>query len=618
MGNIVLLMPTEPMRMDAHNYCQLHPEYSVTDIRCITTDTAVAEARRAKASGADLIVARGLQASLIQKYTDIPVVQMVITGQEMAILVLKAKNIARKERPVIAVVGITNMFCDMSYFNELYQVELRTYYAESDMELESVIDRAIQEQVDVIIGGERAVRKAFENHISSLFLATTDDSLSQALKMAQNVDHALTVEKRSAAEMETLLDYSYSGVVRLNSEGVIQSVNAALEQMVDSDSVNLVGQKISSIVPKFPAEELRSVLADGKENALIIEWNKVSLYMIMAPIIYGNHTDGAILTFHRTQKSVLSGKRKENGNMSLIPPVFLDDISHRSSAMKECVDLARLYAMSDRPLLLFGEEGTERRLIAQGIHNAGNRKNSPFLDVSCAGLSVEQQAALLFGERGAVMQTQGGTLLIQDVDALTIANQYRLYQLVRFHVINGTDVASLVRADVRVMVTSSRPLAELAEKQLLRKDLYYLLTGLELTVPPLRERPEDLSYYLDLYLKEQFQTYGRYHVLTAGARKLLMEYPWPGNLFQLERFCERQILTAKKRSIDEIAVSSLLNEMYGSEEEKSEDYIYEERKKEILNALRTYHGSRERTAEALGISTTTLWRQMKKYGIEMR
>lgn len=217
---------------------------------------------------------------------------------------------------------------------------------------------------------------------------------------------------------------------------------------------------------------------------------------------------------------------------------------------------------------------------------------------------------------------------------MTAANQYRLYQLIRFCVCHGADIASLRKVDVRVMVTTGCPLSELMAERKLSPDLYYLLSGLELFVPPLRERREDLLEKIENTIHDCCEHYSRYHVLTKGAMEVMLDYPWKGNLFQIESFCERLILMAGKRSIDEVAVRRLLEELYperilgnGQKTENSDtarpfamnengcDTLPDEAVT-IRELLHKFSGSREKTAQAMGISKATLWRHMKKYGIE--
>ena len=133
MGKVAILVPREEMLYHAHNILQEKSKskkhYEIGDMKVVRTKNAVMEARQSIAGGASMIIARGLQASLIKQYTDIPVIEIVATAQEMALLVVKAKQILKKENPVIAVVGFQNMFCDMSYFDSIYAIELRTFYA---------------------------------------------------------------------------------------------------------------------------------------------------------------------------------------------------------------------------------------------------------------------------------------------------------------------------------------------------------------------------------------------------------------------------------------------------------------------------------------------------------
>lgn len=564
MGKIALLVSREEMLHQAHNILQ-EKRLEIQEMRVIRTENAVTEARRSIADGASIIIARGLQASLIKQYTDIPVVEIVLTAQEMALLVMKAKQIVKKPRPVIAVVGFQNMFCDMSYFDELYGIELRTYFARQGAGLPGAVRSAMEDQADLIIGGDTAVTLATQAGVPSLFLSMTEDSMRQAFSMAESMDYAMSVEKKTAAQIETISDYSFSGIMRMDADGLVTAVNPVMEDLFGKPQEKLCGQNVRTLVPSIGEEALRKVLGEGKDYSLTMEIGHVPLYVLLAPVLYESRVDGAIMSCHRVRRSVQvppKSSEKERGQKGLPPLVRFDDILQESPAMQECIRLAGLYALSEHPVVLSGEPGTEKRMIAESIHNSGSRSRGPFLDVPCEGLTGEEQRNMIFGERGAVLQAQGGTLLLRDLEYLTSANQYRLYQLIRFRVCYGADIASLRKVSVRVMATVGEPLALLADQGRISRDLYYLLSGLELAVPPLRERPEDLSEKLEETLQDCCDRYSRYHVLTAGAKQLLIHYPWRGNLFQIESFFERLILTADRRSLDENVVRALLNELY--------------------------------------------------------
>lgn len=658
MGKIALLVAREDMLYQAHNILQ-EKKFQIQEMRVIETGQAVMEARRSIADGASIIIARGLQASIIKQYTDVPVVEIVMTAQEMALLVKRAKQIVKKPRPVIAVVGFRNMFCDMSYFDDLYDIELRTYYASQGDQLPAAARQAVEEEVDLIIGGDTAVAAATKAGVPSLFLSMTEDSMRQAFAMAESMDYAMNVEKKTAAQMETLLDYSFSGVIRLDGSGLVTAVNPLMEHIIGKSQEELKGLPVRSLAPLLGEDVLNRVLKEGRDYSLFLEWNHTPVFAVIAPVLYEDRVDGALITCHRTRGTEPATKTREKqvdkdrASRGLPPLVRFEDILQNSGVMQECIRLASLYALSGHPVVLRGEPGTEKRMLAESIHNSSNRRNGPFLDVPCRGLSGEEQRNMIFGEQGAVLQAQGGTLLVRDVEELTPDNQYRLYQLIRFHVCHGAEAARMRKVDVRVMVTVGPSLADLQAAGRISQDLYYLLSGLELLVPPLRERREDLEQKIQDTLRECCEQYGRYHALTAGAREVLLNYPWYGNLFQIESFCERLVLTAGKRSIDEIAVKALLRELYPEQrslrqpdpERAGADQPYPDQpeygpgaagqpvpetgafspslqrpvpsyeEQRVREALQRWDGSREKAAKALGISKATLWRRMKKYEI---
>lgn len=631
MGKIVLLVPREEMLYLAHNILQ-EKKYAIAQMRVIQTENTVVEARNSIAAGADIIIARGLQASLIKQYTDVPVVEIVATAQEMALLVVKARQIVKKARPIIAVVGFQNMFCDMTYFETIYDIKLRTYFAANGSGLKEKAMEAVEDGADLMIGGDIAVETAKEADIPSLFLSITEDSLRTAFSMAESLDFAMGAEKRSTAQIETLLDYSFNGVVNMDRKGVITTVNPVMRDILGADGEQVAGRHITQVFSDIDRDKLSQVL-EGKEESYssFMQAGKTSIFAILAPVRVGNETEGAILTCHKVKQQSRSERRPQrdgaNRVQGLIARRNFSSIRQESGAMKECVHLARLYSQSEQPVLLLGETGTERRALAESIHNTGLCSEGPFLSLSCAGLAREEQEEMLFGNKGAVFLAEGGTLYLEDVETLSLKSQYGLYQLIRYKT-GSRDFARTMGFHIRVIASSiltPEDLGNLAFSGGFRQDLYYLFTGLVLRVPPLRERPEDLEQAIRDTVREACDQYSRYHVVTQGGMQCLKAYPWQGNLLQLETFLKRLILTAEKRSIDEILVRKLLRELFPSsapvrmmpDGQGIGGPVACEEERQIRLALAAQGGSRERAAACLGISKATLWRKMKKYNIEL-
>ncbi|MEG2350475.1 MAG: sigma 54-interacting transcriptional regulator [Hungatella sp.] len=623
MGKIVLLVSRDEMLYLAHNILQ-EKKYEIGEMRVIRTQDSVMEARNSIANGATIIIARGLQASLIKQYTDIPVVEIVLTAQEMAILIMKAKQIVKKPKPVIAVVGLRNMFCDMSYFDGIYDIELRMYYAESGDKLHEAAQQAAEEEADLIIGGDTAVEAATTRQIPSLFLSITEDSLKNAFAMAESMDYAMGVEKKNAAQMETILDYSFNGVMKIDASGLIRAVNPQIEDMLGQAAEHLTGRAVTEVFGDLDREMMQQVLEAGKEYSLLMQVQRTFVFAMIAPVMVDLRVDGAILTCHRMKKKSAGGANTEKKlrRDNQIAFARFEDLISGSKAMQECIRLAKLYSFSEKPVVILGEPGTEKEMLAQSIHNSSLQKEGPFLSLSCAGRSDAMQCEQIFGEKGAAAQADGGSLLIGEVDQLTCANQYRLYRFLHSRVCSGEETFPVRKSEARVMVTSLKPLAELVRQNEFREDLYYLLSGLVVRIPPLRERPEDLLQKLEECIRASCERYSRYHVLTSGAWKILQSYPWSGNLLQVESYCERLILTAGKRSVDEIMVKDLLWELYPEYEPQcrtEETWHYEPAEaRKIAALLQKYNGSRAKTAAELGISKATLWRHMKKYEMKVK
>ena len=654
MGKVAILVPREEMLYHAHNILQeksKHKQhYEIGDMKVVRTKNVVMEARESIARGASMIIARGLQASLIKQYTDIPVIEIVITAQEMALLVVKAKQILKKENPVIAVVGSQNMFCDMSYFDSIYAIELRTFYAENNEDLRITTMRAVEEKVDLIIGGDVAVETAAQAGIPSLFLSNTEDSIRNAFSMADSVSYAMEVEKKNAAQMETLLDYSFGGVVNVDGKGKIITVNPLMEGILGQSRKKLTGSLLTEVFPDLDRVRTERVLSQGGDGfSAFLMVNGTSVLAMLAPVLIEGRVDGLILTCHKMRKKLSTEQKEAQKHRTASGLVALgrfEDISQLSSAMQDCIHLAKLFSLSDFPVLIEGEAGTQKRLLAQSIHNASVRSRNAFADISCRGLSEGEQFSLLFDEKGAAMQADGGTIFVEDGEYLHPANQYRILQLLRYKICCGKELQRNKHADVRVIFSVSHPgnLERAVEEGVFRRDLYYMLKGLSVRIPPLRECREDLEWLLEKIIRDCCERFDRYHALTREATELLLNYPWPGNGYQIENFCERLILTASKRLLDEKLVLRLLKELFENStslgfsresvhtETEKEDTVKtghavqeksdaesepwaDEREELLAKALKKYGGNRKKTAQELGISKSTLWRWMKRYGL---
>ncbi|MEY8352776.1 PrpR N-terminal domain-containing protein [Lachnospiraceae bacterium 54-53] len=629
MERIAILLPRQTILEYAENVLE-KDGIEVQILKVVENANAVMEAQEASAAGVRIIIARGLQATLIKENTNIPVVEMPITIREIGMMILKAKRMLKKDHPYIGIVAFKNMLVSTDQLEELFDFDLRFYELKDLEETRLKVSQAIKDGVDLVIGGVRANQTAFEIGFPSLFIETGEESIRNALGVAIHMIRLSEMEKQNEAQIETLLDTSFSGIIKINAYKEIVAVNRVIEQMMGKPASEVVGFPIDKVFEGIDTEGIEGILSGADElYSTSFSIRDQLLMVIGAPIQYDGHFSGAILTCHKIKgiekaDSDVSGAKPANG---YIASCSFGNILRESRDMKRCLKLARSYAISRSPVLICGETGTEKEILAEAVHNNSPQKGGPFLNINCGALSPGKQREVLFGSsdenrksrKGAWEAAAYGTILVQEVDKMSPDVQYLLYKAVhdRLFWFNGSMVKRAL--PVRLMVTTAEELAVLTKEGRFREDLYYLISPLKIELPPLRKTPEDIRRLVKLYLEKFNASFSRYVEISEAALKVMEGYHWEGNLLQLEAFCERLVLTAHRRLVEEGMVENLLQELYPLVKEQNGMartlVLKNPEAVRIAELLDRYHGNRTMVAEELQISATTLWRKMKRYGI---
>ncbi len=626
MSGIVIFVPQEKMLLDVEHLLE-KKDYEIDEVTYVQSKDVVNEAYRVLSNGAGIIIARGIQAQLIKNFTKIPVVEITLTGQEVALLIVEAKKRVKKPDPRIGIVGMKNMFCDMTYFGQIFDVELLYFLADREGDFHQVIRRAVEARPDILIGGDMACLEAEMSQIPCMFLSSTEDSIQVAIETAIQMKYAQEVEKRSNANIEVLTEYSFNGIVKLNLEGQIVMMNPVMEELLGINKNKVLQRYLWEIIPDADREKILNVLLSKREDySTLIQQNNQNLSITLVPIKVNGAVDGAILYCHRLSGTtrIENDKLQEMYLKGYVAKARFEDFVYASPQMEEVTRLAKVFSQSGNPVLITGETGTEKDKLAACIHNNSIRKSGPFITVNCGGLTEAEQAKMFFGtdqdHPGALVTGYRGTVFIQEIDQLSLHNQVLLYQAIQNKALVKEGAEKITMLDVRMIVSGSEDIFAKMKENLFREDLFYCLSGLHLSIPPLSERKEDIELYAVRYMKEFMNWYSRFYVLTEEGKKTIKNFNWSGNLIQLESFCERLILTTNQRKLDEQVIRKLLNQMYSGTRKKDNYTILEElqdpRAFPIIKALEKHRGNRIMAAKELHISTTTLWRYIKKYGIE--
>ena len=315
--------------------------------------------------------------------------------------------------------------------------------------------------------------------------------------------------------------------------------------------------------------------------------------------------------------------RKERYSKGYVAMQTFDDLRTVSPVMREVKETAMKYARYDLPVMLLGEVGVGKRALAECIHNFSLRKRNPFVSVDCGGLSAKMQQTQFMGDghstKGAFEIAHTGTLLIEHVSMLDEYCQYQLLHVLKHSCLVGLDGRMMLPVNIRVICTTGKDLYQCVRDGKFLEPLYCMLTQLELLVPPLCERAEDLPALLDMTIEKYSTHYRKYVHLLPEARELIYAQPWGGNILQLSLFCEKLLILADDKQITGEFVRRHLPRSFAPAQQSTQRslpmVVHSEEEAQLIEALEKHGGSRSLAAEALGVSKTTLWRRMKKFGI---
>ncbi len=309
----------------------------------------------------------------------------------------------------------------------------------------------------------------------------------------------------------------------------------------------------------------------------------------------------------------------------------------RSTPMQAVFDGIRRVAPTETTVLITGETGTGKELVAQSIHSLSTRRAGPFVAINCAAMSDGLLESELFGHvrgafTGAVQDRPGlfeaaarGTLFLDEIGDVSPALQLRLLRAIQEREIRRVGSVSPTRVDVRIVAATRRDLRQEVNAGRLREDLFYRLNVFSIELPPLRERTGDIPLLVESMLRRVQKGQSRTEPLSCSplAMRMLREYPWPGNVRELFAALESAAVRVDGNRIEAQHLPAAIRAASDLDRDRSEsDLRYRARTNErneqdaILAALEEAKGSRTRAAEILGMGRTTLWRKLKSYGIE--
>ena len=314
-----------------------------------------------------------------------------------------------------------------------------------------------------------------------------------------------------------------------------------------------------------------------------------------------------------------------------------DNIIGRSPKMQDVFRLIRMVASSQATVLIEGESGTGKELVAKAVHFSGQRRDKPFVDANCAAIPANLLESEFFGhEKGAFTgaisrrigrfeQANGGTLFLDEVGEIELPLQVKLLRAIQERKFERVGGNSSVSVDIRLIAATNRDLKESVKEGRFREDLYFRLNVIKITLPPLRERREDIPLLVEHFLKKYAeQERKNVNSVSPEAMKQLLDYHWPGNVRELENTMERALVICQGNTItsDELPYEMTLSNPSVSSggmvmPAENACNLSEMEREMIVRALEKTRGNKSKAAGILGISRKVLYARLKEYEIDL-
>jgi PAS domain S-box-containing protein len=427
-----------------------------------------------------------------------------------------------------------------------------------------------------------------------------------------------------------VLDVVSQGIFTINARGQITSFNRAAEKITGFSKEEVIGKACDDLFKTDLCDTvcpLKKSISSGKRlhnrevRIQTKEGHSIPVSISTAPLVTAaGKLVGGVEVFRDISQV-------ENLRRQLDTRHRLDDIVSKNPAMQKIFELIHLVAESDSTILITGASGTGKELIAKAIHNHGPRRDQPFVAVNCGAVPETLLESELFGyvrgaftdarrdKPGRIAQAHSGTLFLDELGDLPRALQIKLLRFLQELVYEPLGANRSIRADVRVIAATHRDLEKMAHDGDFREDLYYRLNVMQIRIPPLCERMEDVPLLVAHFIQRFRDRSGKdIHRISSNALALLMCHDFPGNVRELENLIERAFILCQ---VEEIGTECLPQHLLvgTTTPESGLDALEQVERETVRQALTRHDNNRTRAARELGIHRSTLIRKIKRYGL---
>lgn len=458
----------------------------------------------------------------------------------------------------------------------------------------------------------------------------------------QQILYALTQE----------LDYGVHVVLSDNTTILYNEAMMELEEQSQGDVIGKDFRKVFSNIPEEESTLLRALRSGqatiNREQRYPNKYGKIIHTVNSTVPVFGDKNEiVAAIELSKDMTNIMElsdsliALRGESNSKGEIPRDFIKkytfrDLVGQNQAFREMIDLAKKAAMTNTSVFIYGETGTGKELVAQSIHYRSPRKDKLFLGQNCAALPESLLEGILFGttqggftgaidREGLFEQASGGTLLLDEISSMPYALQGKLLRVLQEDYIRRVGGTRDIPIDVRILATVNTEPETLLAQGILRKDLYYRLNIVNIKMPPLRERKDDMALLVEHFLEKHNARFDKeVWNISDKAMKILEDYDYPGNVRELENILMaavsltegEHVITDRLLRIPELTGKAMIKGALDELDGPIDEYLKSLETSLITEALEKTHGNVSQGAKALGIKRQTLQHKMKKYNLK--
>ncbi len=458
---------------------------------------------------------------------------------------------------------------------------------------------------------------------------------ARAIEAQRGADRLLVEKNRQFTRLNAILSSISEGILVWDVEGRVTHVNPAAAELLHLSPSTLMGNRLREWIRFSPAIqqaiEMQSPL-DDVETEIHVTGKALACVLSVRYV----RVQGDVKATIAILREVKAVRQLVQRHLGAHTSFTLDNLIGPSPAMKRVRRLARTAAKARASVLLRGESGTGKNLLARAIHHLSPRHQGPFVIFACASIPKELLLPELLGydylpsrevenlSRPSKFElADGGTLFFQDVDTLPLEGQTILLNFLEIGVVKRLESNRAIEADVRIIAATSAPLEKLVAEGSFRADLFYRLSAFEIVLPPLRRRKQDLAPLIQRNLAQLSEQYGIEFRLADETMQQLLSYPWPGNVGELESVLSRAAGQASPSHLisplhlPDFVLHPKIQTGMLPEAVAPVTSLREVERDTLLRAARLCHGNMTQMAKMLGVGRTTVWRRVKKYGIPL-